>query len=86
MEICKTLLPIFELEISLGNTVESINSPAGTKCPYAVNFTKRFHFKEIEKQLILASSVDKWKNIDSHYPKQSGYVCNKYKHSLAWPL
>ena len=85
MDICETLYPIYKLELDLGNTVKNIEAPAGAKCPYAVTFASQLHFKEIEKQLTLSSSVDKWKNTDRHYPLQAGYFCNKYKHSIAGP-
>ena len=86
MKLCETLSPIYDLEISLGNKVESIDSPAGTKCPYAVNFKHKLHFDEIKKQLNLSSSVHQWSNKDGHYPLQKGYFCDKYKHSIAGPL
>ncbi len=86
MKLCESLIPIYDLEISLGNEVESIDSPAGTKCPHAVNFKNKLHFSEIEKQLSLSSSVEQWTNKDKHYPLQKGYFCNKYKHSVAGPL
>lgn len=86
MKLCETLQSIYELEIELGNEVESIDSPAGTKCPYAVNFKNKLHFLEIKKQLNLATSVEEWTNNDKHYPLQKGYVCNKFKHSVSGPL
>ena len=86
MKLCETLSTIYNLEISLGNEVESLDSPAGTKCPYAVNFRNKLHFDEIKKQLNLSSSVEQWTNRDKHYPSQKGYFCNEYKHSIAGPL
>lgn len=86
MELCDSLKPIYDLEIALGNEVESIDSPAGTKCPYAVNFKSKLHFVEIENQLALSPSVEQWSNKDAHYPRQKGYFCSKYKHSIAGPL
>ena len=85
MQLCKTLEPIYKLEISLGNTVKSIDTPAGSKCPFAINLNDKLHFNEIAKQIDLASTVEKWENKDRHYPLQSGYACSKYKHSIAGP-
>ena len=79
-------MPIYDLEISLGNEVESIDAPAGTKCSYAVNFKNILHFSEIENQLSLPASVDQWENKDRHYPVQKGYFCNNNKHSIAGPF
>ena len=82
----KSLLPIYELEVELGNSIASVDSPAGTNCPFAINFTQRLHHEEINKQLKLSPTVERWTNRDKHYPEQSGYFCSKYKHSIAGPL
>jgi hypothetical protein len=86
MTLCKTLLPIYELEIELGNIVKSIDSPVGTNCPYAVNFINRLHFNEINSRLNLSPSVERWANRDKHYLLQEGFYCSKYRHSVAGPL
>jgi len=83
--LCKTLQPILELELSRGNTIESIDAPAGTRCPFAINLKKRINHEAV-KNLSLANTVEKWENKDQHYPVQSGYGCNKYKHLIAGPL
>ncbi len=84
--LCKTLHSIYALEISLGNSIASIDTLGYTKCPFAINFKNRLHFEEISKQLELPESVERWENKDSHYSVQAGYFCNKYKHSIAGPL
>lgn len=83
--LCKTLKPILELELSKGNSIESIDTPAGTKCTFAINLKKRIEHEAISK-LILANTVEQWQNKDRHYPLQSGYSCSKYNHSIAGPL
>lgn len=83
--LSENLKLIYELEISLGNTVASIDSPAGTKCPLAINFKNGLnHFKI--KELNLNNSVEHFINKDPHYPKESGYVCKKTNHVISGPL
>lgn len=86
MPLCSTLQPIYELEVSLGNSIKSIEAPAGTHCFYAVNFRKKLHLKVIYEQLLLPESVVEWSNKDHHYDLQTGFYCNKFKHSIAGPL
>ena len=85
-QLCSDLLPIYKLELSLGNVIERVESPAGTKCPYAVVFKKRLNHKKIKELLTLPNSVFKWDNKDHHYELESGYGCEKTKHGIAGPL
>jgi len=80
------LLPIFKIELELGNCVERVDCPAGTKCPYAVVMKKKINHKEIERRLELTNKVRKWENRDRHYDLESGYACEKTKHVIAGPL
>jgi len=79
------LLPIFQLEVSLGNEVERIDEPAGTECPYAVIFKRPLHKKEIEDEIHLAASVKYWESHDCHYETGAGYYCEVTKHSISGP-
>ncbi|MEW8214333.1 MAG: hypothetical protein AB2725_06415 [Candidatus Thiodiazotropha endolucinida] len=83
--LCKTLQPILVLELSRGNFIESVDAPAGTNCPFAINLKKRIDHEAVSK-LSLANTVEKWENKGQHYPVQSGYGCSKYKHSIAGPI
>lgn len=83
--LCSTLQPILELELARGNAVDSIEAPAGTHCPLAINLKKKMDHQAISG-LPLASTVEKWENKDRHYSLQGGYTCVKYKHSIAGPL
>ncbi|MEW8023692.1 MAG: hypothetical protein AB2803_08300 [Candidatus Thiodiazotropha sp.] len=83
--LCKTLQPILELELASGNSIESVDAPAGTACPFAINLKNRINHQSVS-QLQLENTIEKWQNTDRHYPLQSGYKCTKYKHSIAGPL
>jgi hypothetical protein len=83
--LSKDLLPIYELELQLGNQVARIDSPAGTLCPYAVVFRDPLHLEEIGKRLKLAGSVTKWSNDDPHYPLETGFRSSASKHAIAGP-
>jgi len=79
------LQPIYNLELGLGNTVDRIDEPAGTKCPLAVVFKKPFHFTEIKARLKLAAEVSEWENSDPHYPLEKGFVCKQTQHVISAP-
>jgi len=83
--LCKTLQPILEAELAGGNSIESIEAPAGAKCPFAINLKNKINHKKISL-LSLSNTVEKWQNTDRHYSVQSGYFCTKYKHSIAGPM
>ncbi|MCX6581324.1 MAG: hypothetical protein NT166_14200 [Candidatus Aminicenantes bacterium] len=85
VQLCPELRPIYELEIFSGNVVERVEKLAYTKCDLAVVFSKPLHFDEIEKQVNLPSSVERWANKDSHYSIEAGYYCRACKHSMAGP-
>jgi hypothetical protein len=83
--LCNTLQPILQLEIAMGNSIASIEAPAGSNCSFAIHLANKLHHQEIKK-LNLPNSVESWENKDRHYPLQSGYACTKYRHSIAGPL
>lgn len=80
------LLPIYQLEIGLGNEVARIDELEGSACPLAVIFRQPLHFDEIRKAITLPSSVRYWESRDGHYPMEAGYACAKTGHALAAPL
>ena len=77
---------IYDLEIRLGNQVESVDEPAGSTCPFAVNFRDRLHTTEISGQISLPESVNYFENHDNHYPLQNGYQSTITGHVVAGPL
>ena len=84
--LSNNLKPIYDLEISLGNTVASVDSPADTKCPLAISFKNGLNHFKIKSELTLNNSVEHFINKDPHYPKDSGYVCKKTNQVIAGPL
>lgn len=78
------LVPIYDLELKLGNKVLRTDSPAGTICPLAIIFRDPLHFEEI-KSLKLPASVTKWTNDDPHYPLETGFSSSVSKHAIAGP-
>jgi len=85
-QLSQNLTPIYEIELRLGNVVQSIDEPAGSKCPLALNFLHQLHIAEIRDQIALPASVEYWENRDSHYPMQNGYRCNVTGHVISGPL
>lgn len=80
------LLPIYHLEITLGNEMARVEEPAGSACPLAVVFQKPLHLDDIAKAVTLPPTVRYWESRDAHYPVQAGYVCEKTRHAIAGPL
>lgn len=80
------LQAIYDLEISLGNTVARIDEPAGSICPYAIIFATPLHLDEINSQIALPPTVEFWISTDPHYPLENGYSCEKTHHVIAGPL
>lgn len=83
--LSQDLLPIYQLELKLGNQVERVDSPAGTLCPLAVVFREPLHLQEIAK-LHLPPSVSQWSNFDPHYSMETGYSSSVSKHAISGPM
>jgi hypothetical protein len=84
VKLSKTLRPIYDLELSLGNEVGWVEEPAGTRCPYAVIFKRPLHLAEIR----LAVPLDRlacWENHDPHYPIHAGILCELTRHCVEGP-
>jgi hypothetical protein len=86
MQLAAELVPIYELELRLGNAVNYVAEPAGTACPYAVVFKRPLHKEDIERELRLAPTVCYWESHDPHYPIEAGYQCAITRHSISGPL
>ncbi len=84
--LAESLRPIYDLECRLGNEVDYIAEPAGTRCPLAVAFKRPLHHAEIAKELTLPTSVQSWESRDPHYPIEAGYQCLVSRHTVAGPL
>jgi hypothetical protein len=84
------LLPLAELELSLGNTITRVDQPAGSTCPYAVNFKDRLHRKDIEQAMEQSADISlhirRWESRDPHYEVQGGYTTDVLRHCIAGPL
>lgn len=86
MLLAEELVPIYELELRLGNVVHYVAEPAGTACPYAVVFKRPLHKAEIERELRLAPTISYWESHDPHYPIEAGYQCAITRHAVAGPV
>ena len=79
------LLPIYHLELQLGNQVVRVDSPAGTLCPLAVIFRDPLHFEEIGRRLPIAASIARWTSSDPHYPLESGFSSTISNQAITGP-
>ncbi len=82
----KSLFPIYELELRLGNAVASVDEPAGSECPLAIRFQRPLHTLEIRRALTLDSSVAYMESTDTHYSIENGYKCQVTGHAILGPL
>ncbi len=80
------LMPIYELEISLGNRVARIDEPAGSVCPYAVVFASPLHLDDIRARIQLGGDVQFWEVRDPHHAAELGFVCEVTRHAVAGPI
>ena len=84
--ICEPLRPILQLEIALGNEIQSVAVDTWTETPLAVSLKRPLHLEEIRTKLGAPSAQLKlWTNTDTHYPLETGFVCVETRHSLAGP-
>lgn len=84
--LSSTLKPIVDFELSIGNEIERIDRPAGTRCPLAVVFKKPLDFRGFEELNGKPKGIDRWENRDRHYDVESGYVCEKTRQAIAAPI
>ena len=84
--LSSTLKPIVDFELSIGNEIERIDRPAGTRCPLAVVFKKPLDFRGFEELNGKPKGIDRWENRDRHYDLESGYVCEKTRQAIAAPI
>lgn len=80
------LRAIYDLELSLGNSVNEVDEPAGDRCPLAIIFKHPMHKGKIESALSVPTSVKWWECHDTHYAVQGGYICEETRHVIAGPL
>jgi hypothetical protein len=80
------LKPIYELELTLGNSFSHVLEPAGTECPFAVVMKQPLNFGAIEARLILPPTVERWECDDPHYEQQAGYWCARTRHTVSGPI
>ncbi len=84
--LSNALKPIVDFELSVGNDIERVDLPAGTRCPLAVVFKKPLDFKGFENKNGKPKDVDRWENRDRHYDLESGYVCEKTRQAITAPI
>jgi hypothetical protein len=80
-----SLKPIYELELALGNEVERVDEPAGSRCPLAIVFKKPLHVTDISARLKLSEEVTEWESSDPHYPAEKGFHCARTNHVIGAP-
>ncbi len=85
-KLSPSLQAIYDLELSLGNSLDRVEEPAGDRCPLAIIFKRPMHKAKIESTLSLPTIVKWWECRDPHYPIQGGYVCEETHHAIAGPL
>jgi hypothetical protein len=81
-KLSPALRPILDLEIGLGNEVDWIEEPSGTRCPYAVVFKRPLHFRVIRVNL---ERLTFWENDDPHYALHVGILCEQTRHCVEGP-
>jgi hypothetical protein len=79
------LVPIFKIELSLGNTIERVLLSENTECTYTIILKNKINHKEIRNRLELSSDVRIWRNKDRHYEPESGYICSRTNHAIIGP-
>jgi len=84
--LSSALKPMVDYELSVGNEIERIDRPAGTRCPLAVVFKKPLDFKGFEDKNGKPRGVEKWENRDRHYDLEAGYVCERTRQAIAGPI
>ena len=85
-DLSPLLRGIAELELSLGNEVFRVDVNQWSNCPLCIVFSRPLHFGETESRLKIPGEVIRWKNTDTHYSLEEGYVCKQTRHSLSGPL
>ena len=85
IRLSRDLLPIYHLELELGNELAYVAEPAGTECPYAIGFKQPLHIQEIEQQFDLPATVEYWECDDPHYAIEAGYRSTVSRHAIAGP-
>ena len=86
IKLSKDLLPIYELELDLGNAVARIDEDMWTRTPYAVVFKLPLHKHEIEMTLVLPPQVRYHETRDSHYGFDACYYSEDSQHAVIGPL
>lgn len=85
-DLSKDLLPIYELELELGNEVARIDENMWTRTPYAVVFKLPLHKQEIETTLVLPPQVRYHETRDAHYGFDAFYYSEDSRHAVIGPL
>jgi hypothetical protein len=84
--LSERLRGILEYELARGNLIARIDSPAGTRCPFAVVLAKPLDIRGYKDKHGLPAGTDTWENHDRHYPLEAGFVCERTRHAIAGPI
>jgi len=84
--LSKNLQVILEFELARGNSIARIDPPAGTRCPLAVILSGSLDILGFRATHSFPTAVATWENRDTHYPLETGYVCEQTWHTIAGPL
>jgi len=85
-KLSKNLRPIYEAELSLGNSVARVDEPAGTNSPLAIVFKAPLHKRDISAKIDIPAMVRWWESRDPHYEIEGGYICDETRHMVSGPL
>ena len=83
MPLSPNLIPIRDMELSRGNSVDNWSS--GEACQLYVVMTLPLNRAEIESKLKLSAQVAWIETGDLHHPAHWGYQCQETGHCLVGP-
>jgi hypothetical protein len=84
--LSEALRGVVEYELGQGNNIVRIDTPAVSRCPFAVIFAKPLDFGGFQSSRGLPGGVKIWENYDRHYDIEAGYVCERTRHIVAGPI
>ncbi len=88
LKLSEDLRPIYDLEMSSGNSILRVDEPAGTLCPLAVVFAQPLKRGKILTELELSGDVVWHENDDPRYEVDgmAGFTSKKTRHFIYGPI
>lgn len=83
LDVCKHIEPVLKYELSRGNNVLDYSKDWSQ---VNLSITLEFSMDVKGAKKILSDPMMYWKNTDTHYSLQEGFLCTKCKQSIAGPL